>query len=259
MAKVTTQQAEAQLRSTGVRAGGVLLVHTAFRKVGPLEGGPIGLIAALTNVLGPNGTLVMPTMTDGESRFDHLTTPSFRMGITAETFWRQPGTLRSTHPGGSFAARGPRAAEICAPQPLSPPHGPDSPPGRVHSLDGQVLLLGVGHSESTVLHVAEAIARVPYSVSHPTMVGDEWVDISEPDHCCRNFTQLDDWLGARALQRRGRVANAAARLFDARDAVEQALTRLTRDPLIFLCARIDRCDECDVARASVRASRVSDT
>ncbi|MGK3989420.1 AAC(3) family N-acetyltransferase [Sorangium sp. So ce136] len=36
-----------------------------------------------------------------------------------------------------------------APQPLSPPHGPDSPPGRVHELGGQVLLLGVTHAEST--------------------------------------------------------------------------------------------------------------
>lgn len=35
------------------------------------------------------------------------------MGITAELFWRQPGVLRSTHPGASFAAVGPHA-EIVA-------------------------------------------------------------------------------------------------------------------------------------------------
>lgn len=251
---VTIREVEAQLRALGVRSGSVLLVHTAFRKVRPIEGGPLGLIAALTNVLGSDGTLVMPTMTDGESRFDPASTPSFGMGITAETFWRQTGTFRSTHPGGSFAARGPRAAEICAVQPLSPPHGPDSPPGRVHAMDGQVLLLGVGHGESTVLHVAEAIARVPYSVTHPTVVDDAIVDIAETDHCCRNFEKLDDWLGARALLRRGRVGHAPARLFDARDAVTQAVTRLKRDPLIFLCLAMDGCDECDRARASVRLS-----
>jgi hypothetical protein len=132
----------------GVREGGVLLAHTSFRAVMPVEGGPLGLIRALRSALGPAGTLVMPTMTDGASRFDPRTTPTDGMGITAELFWRQPGVVRSSHPGASFAAEGPRAAGICAAQPLSPPHGPDSPVGRVHDLDGQVLLLGVTHSET---------------------------------------------------------------------------------------------------------------
>ena len=112
-----------QLTKLGVRRGGVLLVHTSFRAVGPVEGGPLGLIAALREALGPDGTLVMPTMTDGEDVFDPKTTPTVDMGIVAETFWRQTGVLRSTHPGGSFAAAGPHAERICAPQPLSPPHG----------------------------------------------------------------------------------------------------------------------------------------
>src|SRR5688572_12193244 len=37
----------AQLRDLGVQPGDVLLVHTAFSKVAPVEGGPDGLIAAL--------------------------------------------------------------------------------------------------------------------------------------------------------------------------------------------------------------------
>src|SRR5690349_14206253 len=102
-------EVEAELRALGVRRGGVLLVHTSFRAVRPVEGGPLGLIAALRAALGPDGTLVMPTMTDGESVFDPASTPTLDMGITAELFWRQPGVVRSTHPGGSFAAAGPEA------------------------------------------------------------------------------------------------------------------------------------------------------
>ncbi|HEY6912612.1 MAG TPA: AAC(3) family N-acetyltransferase, partial [Myxococcales bacterium] len=183
-----------QLRALGVRRGGVLLVHTSFRAVRPVEGGPPGLIAALRDALGDGGTLVMPAMTDGASPFDPARTPTFQMGITAELFWREPGVVRSGHPGASFAAAGPRAEEICAPQPLSPPHGPDSPVGRVHALGGQVLLLGVGHSESTTLHLAEALAKVPYSVEHPcvVMVDGEarTIPIAETDHCCRRFEQM---------------------------------------------------------------------
>ncbi len=65
-----------QLRSLGVREGAVLLVHTSFRGIGPLEGGADGLIDALMASLGPQGTLVMPTMTDGETVFDPRATPT---------------------------------------------------------------------------------------------------------------------------------------------------------------------------------------
>jgi aminoglycoside 3-N-acetyltransferase len=164
---VSEDKLEEELRDLGIREGGVLLVHTSFREVRPVQGGPLGLIRALRGALGPAGTLVMPTMTDGATVFDPHSTPTSGMGITAELFWRQPGVVRSTHAGGSFAAVGPLAAPICARQPLSPPHGSDSPVGRVHDFDGQVLLLGVEHSENTTLHLAEALAPVPYSISHP--------------------------------------------------------------------------------------------
>lgn len=248
----------AQLRALGVRPGGVLLVHTSFRAVRPIEDGPSGLIRALRAALGDGGTLVMPTMTDGESVFDPASTPTLDMGITAETFWRTPGVLRSGHPSGSFAAQGPLAPTICAPQPLSPPHGPDSPPGRVHALGGQVLLLGVTHSEDTTLHVAEAIAGVPYSIAYPCVVSIDGVVrtemIAETDHCCRRFDLLDGWLRARGMQREGRVGSGPARLCASRDIVSVALEHLARDPLIFLCPSDEGCDECIAARASVGSS-----
>jgi aminoglycoside 3-N-acetyltransferase len=251
----SVNQVVAQLHALGVKPGGVLLVHTSFRAVRPIEDGPLGLIRALRGAIGETGTLVMPTMTDGESVFDPKSTPTCDMGITAETFWRQPGVLRSTHPGGSFAAVGPMASHICAPQPLTPPHGPDSPPGRVHELGGQVLLLGVTHGENTTLHVAEAIARVPYSVSHPCVVEIDGVVgtvmIAETDHCCQRFGLADEWLRECGLQREGKVGNADARLCASRDVVAVAVERLAADPLLFLCPAREGCEQCDAARASV--------
>jgi aminoglycoside 3-N-acetyltransferase len=198
-------------------------------------------------------------MTSGESVFDPRSTPTEGMGITAELFWRQPGVLRSTHPGGSFAAEGPHAEDICRPQPLSPPHGPDSPVGRVHALDGQVLLLGVTHSENTTLHLAEALARVPYSVTHPCVVEVDGVartvPIAETDHCCQRFQLADGWLRARGLQREGKVGNADARLCDSRDLVSIAIEHLVAKPLVFLCPSEAGCEECDRARASVSGPR----
>jgi aminoglycoside 3-N-acetyltransferase len=250
--EMTRETLAAQARSLAVRAGGVLLVHTSFRSVGPVEGGPLALIAALRDALGPSGTLVMPTMTDGASPFDPATTPTSGMGITAELFWRQPDVTRSDHPGASFAAAGPRAREICAPQPLSPPHGPASPVGRVHALGGQVLLIGVGHSENTTLHLAESLAGVPYSVSHPCVVLVDGLPqtllIAETDHCCRRFNLLDQWLRDAGRQHEGRIGRAHARLCESSDIVETAVRRLRTDPLIFLCAPGEGCGECDCAR-----------
>jgi aminoglycoside 3-N-acetyltransferase len=247
----------AELLKLGVEPGGVLLVHTSFKAVGPVDGGPLTLIEALRSALGPHGTLVMPTMTAGDSVFDPASTPTEGMGITAETFWRQAGVLRSTHPGGSFAAQGPHAAFICRPQPLSPPHGPDSPVGRVYELGGQILLLGVTHSENTTLHLAEAIARVPYSVSHPCVVVIDGVarsvPIAETDHCCENFRHADAWLRRAGLQREANIGSAHARLCNARDAVATAVEHLCENPLVFLCPRERGCEECELAHRSIRA------
>jgi aminoglycoside 3-N-acetyltransferase len=254
----TVAEVTRQLQELGVRLGAVLEVHTSFRRVRPVENGPRGLIEALQRALGPEGTLVMPTMTDGEGLFDPATTPTHDMGITAELFWRQPGVLRSSHPGASFAAAGPLAGVVCAPHPLSPPHGPDSPPGRVVARGGQVLLLGVEHSENTILHVAECAAGVPYSVEHPCVVEVEGdltrMMLAETDHCCRGFCRVDAWLAENNLQREGMVGRAKAKLVDARALVDVAVERLRRDPLVFLCAPEANCAECDAARASVKAA-----
>jgi hypothetical protein len=140
-------------------------VHTSFRAVRPVEGGPRGLIAALQAAVGPSGTLVMLSYTgDADVPFDPLTTPSaVDLGVVADTFWRLPGVRRSDHPE-AFAAAGPLAARIVdGPLPL-PPHRYESPVGRAYDLDGQVLLLGVGHEANTSLHLAELLAEVPYRV-----------------------------------------------------------------------------------------------
>jgi aminoglycoside N3'-acetyltransferase len=251
----------AQLRALGVRQGGVLLVHTSYRAVRPVDGGPAGLIGALRDALGPGGTLVMPTWGgDDDQPFDPVTTPAAPdLGIVADTFWRQPDVLRSPHCF-AFAAAGPRAARITAdPLPL-PPHVPASPVGRVHDLDGQVLLLGVGHDANTTLHLAELIAGVPYRVPHHCTVTDRdgrpvRVDYEENDHCCQRFALADGWLRHGGLQREGQVGRARARLMRSRDVVTRAIEQLERDPLVFLHPAGTGCGECDAARRSVTALR----
>ena len=254
--ELSTAHVAEQLRTLGVREGGVLLVHTSFRAVRPVEGGPLGLIAALRAALGPEGTLVLPSGTgDDDSPFDPRTTPARDdLGILPELFWRQPGVLRSNHFDG-FAAIGPRAAEIVSAPLTLPPSSPGSPISVVHELDGQVLLLGVGHDSSTMLHLAELVGGAPYRVPHHYTVLENGrpvrIEYGENDHCCAGFARMDDWLRKAGLQAEGLVGHAHSRLSRARDLVRIAVEQLARDPLLFLHPSSAGCEECDAARASV--------
>jgi aminoglycoside N3'-acetyltransferase len=249
-----------QVRELGVPEGAVLVVHTAFSNVRPVEGGPAGLIVALQDALGPDGTLVMPSMSDDdEVPFDVRITSCMSMGIVAETFWKQPGVLRSDSPH-AFAASGPLGAEITRPHPVEVPHGLDSPIGRVFERDGLVLLIGVGHDANTTIHLAENMAGVRYRAAKYATIDVDGrrtrIDYEEIDHCCQRFELMDDWLESQGQQRRRFVGHAEARLARSRDIVAAALARLRHDETIFLHPS-GACFECDNARASLPGARPS--
>jgi len=251
---ISLQELNVQLVDLGVRRGGVLLVHTSFSRVGPVEGGPQGLIDALQAAVGPAGTLVMPSMSDDDDHpFDRETSACLGMGVVANSFRMLPGVLRSNSPH-AFAAAGPHAVAISADHPLDVPHGLNSPVGRVYELDGQVLLLGVGHDADTTIHLAETMAGVRYRRPKYAIVLDggqtSRVDYSEIDHCCENFNLVDQWLDAGRRQRRGIVGHGEARLVRSRDIVEVVLDRLRENETVFLHPPgVDA--ECDEARASL--------
>jgi aminoglycoside 3-N-acetyltransferase len=239
-----------QLSSLGIEPGGVLLVHTALSRV---QTNPHDLIEALHAALGSDGTLVMPSMCDDDDiPFDRACAACRGVGLVADTFWRMPGVLRSDNPH-AFAALGPQAARITQPHPVDIPHGVESPPGRVHELDGQVLLLGVGHDADTTIHVAEQLAGVRYRLpKYATVMEDgrpKRYEYGETDHCCENFALLDEWLGKK--QRRAIVGRAEARLARSRDIVAAALEHLRANETVFLHPAGGPCGECNAARASL--------
>jgi aminoglycoside N3'-acetyltransferase len=246
-----------QLADLGVAPGSVLVVHSAFSKVRPVEGGPAALIAALEAALGPGGTLAMPSFSDDDDRpFDSLTTPCSGLGIVPDSFWRLPGVRRSDSPH-AFAARGPAAEYITSPHPVDLPHGPDSPIGRVHELDGRVLLLGVGHDADTTVHLAEYLAGVRYRRSKYATVlrsgRPTRVEYGEIDHCCERFALVGDWLDAAGLERRGPVGHGTGRLARARDVVDTVVPKLRRNETTFLHPP-GTDPQCDEAHASLPPS-----
>ncbi|MFG2311682.1 aminoglycoside N(3)-acetyltransferase [Streptomyces sp. NPDC048566] len=242
---VTRGSLAAELRTLGVRAGETLLVHSSLRSLGWVNGGPVAVVQALLDVLGPAGTLVVPTQSGDLSdpalwgnppvprewwpeiratmpAYDPRVTPSRGVGVLPETVRTWPGALRSAHPETSFAALGAGAAAVVD------GHAPDcrlgerSPLARLESAGARVLLLGAGYATCTSFHLAEY--RVPspvVEVGRPSAAG--WVTVREVSITSEGFAELGaDFERDRPVVR-GTVGAAAARLFPVADAVAYAV------------------------------------
>ena len=168
----------------GIKPGMTILVHSSLSSLGWVCGGPVAVILALEQVLGENGTLVMPThssdLTDPQywgnppvpeswweiiknemPAFDPNLTPTREMGVISETFRKQKDVVRSNHPVSSFAAWGKNRDYITQDNHCDYSQNEKSPLGRVYELDGFVLLLGVDYMNNTSFHLAEYKADYP--------------------------------------------------------------------------------------------------
>jgi aminoglycoside 3-N-acetyltransferase len=139
------------LQRLGVRPGGILFVQMSYDQLRRFRVAPVRVIDLLTDVIGPAGTLVMPTFPfRGSSQayletsptFDARRTPS-TSGLVSEVFRRMPGTERSLHPTHSVAARGPDARWLTEGHALSStPFDATSPFARMLERHAQILTLG---------------------------------------------------------------------------------------------------------------------
>jgi aminoglycoside 3-N-acetyltransferase len=240
----------ADLRALGVRPGEVLLVHSSLSALGWVVGAEVAAVGALLDALGPDGTLVVPAQSFGNSDpagwsrppvpeswwpvirantppYDPAITPTRGLGRIPETVRRWPGAIRSAHPHASFAAIGPRAAELMATHELGCRFGERSPLAAIEAAGARVLLLGAGFESCTCLHLAET--RIPgapteqQSCSVSTPDGPAWVTytdiVAEED----DFAALGADFAATGAVHTGRVGDAQARLFGVAEVVTFAL------------------------------------
>lgn len=238
-----------QLRSLGLAADDVVLVHCALSQLGWVCGGPVAVLQALLGVLGPTGTVLVPTHTselsdpatwrnppvpeawwatirDAMPAFDPRITPSLGMGALAELVRTWPGARRSKHPQVSFAALGPAAQQLTTDHRLDDACGEGSPLARLYDLDGKVLLLGVGHDSSTSLHLAEYRAGVRGAVqpTAPVLIDGaaQWVTWRDIALHSEDFPALGDALENTGSVRVGSVGQGVGRLMHQRTAVDFA-------------------------------------
>jgi aminoglycoside 3-N-acetyltransferase len=229
----------------GLRRGDAVVVHASLRAVG-LDADEV--IDALLQEVGPDGLVVMPTFTyDNESFVPDL--PG-RTGTLAEVFRRRPDARRSAHPTYSVAAVGAGAAELLDGHDRTGATGVDSPLGRLAAAGGYVLLLGVGQTANTTVHVGEFHADAPYldipfDPDWPTHGADTFPG------CSRAFGTLERPLRERGAIRDGKLGGALAQLVTGAAVIETTVELLGDDPAVLLCTD-PGCYRCSRARARFR-------
>ncbi|UUU34149.1 AAC(3) family N-acetyltransferase [Streptomyces sp. CA-210063] len=232
------------LRELGIQYGGILMVHSSLRGTGLT---PAAMSDALRDVLGPDGTLVVPAFTPENSDtsaahhrltqgmteqeksefraamppFEADATPCPTMGALAEHIRTTPGAVRSAHPQTSFAAIGPRAAELLADH---DPHchlGERSPMARLYVADAQVLLFRVGFESCSAFHLAEYRTTPPPPTRTYRCVVDRkghWISYEDAVLDDSDFAELGRRL-PRALLSEREIAGRGVFLFGMRDTV----------------------------------------
>jgi aminoglycoside 3-N-acetyltransferase len=252
----TTASLAAEFRALGLSGGDTVLVHSSMRAVGSVAGQVQAVVQALLDVLGPGGTLVVPTHTPFNSDpadwqnppvppqwwpilreqspgFDPARTPSRWMGVLPEVVRSWPGARRSTHPHVSFAALGPQAAAILDNHRLDEGLGESSPLGALYRRHGKVLLLGCGHGSNTSLHLAESRQEQPPMTNYGASVRDSdgsarWITWTAPTADADDFPAIGAAYEAAGPSTTHPVGNATARLMPQRDLVDFATTWMRR-------------------------------
>lgn len=163
---LTLEQLVEGFRKLGVKVGDTLLVHSSYKSLGEVDGGPSTVIRALEATVGTDkdGTLIMPTFNFDFNKgqpWDVRATPS-KMGVLTELVRQDPRAKRVFHPFYSFAILGKHAEQLGSLRYKSA-YERNSVFGKLRDLDGKIMVIGLSYNNSmTFFHHIEQMEGVDY-------------------------------------------------------------------------------------------------
>jgi len=238
------------LKRLGIRKGHTIFVHSSLKSFGWVEGGAETIIDALLAAVGPDGNVLLPTLTGSERLgpecppvFDVRNTPCW-VGAIPETFRKRPEARRSLHPTHSVACIGADTQALLDRHDLCPtPCGRRSPYYRMATRGGLIVLFGVNLERVTLMHTIEELAALPYHLQlepvHATIINARGHTLKRTLYIHRygderNFSIMESVLREAGALWSGRVLQSETMIIRADALIEMTLERLRRNPRLLL-------------------------
>jgi aminoglycoside 3-N-acetyltransferase len=250
----TRQSLISQLSALKIDTCGTLMVHSSFKSIGPVDGGPDTVIDALTDYM-KNGLLLFPTHSWSENNlpdntYNPLVEPSC-VGLLSNLFLKREGVCRSLHPSHSVAGLGHDARDFVKGESRSNTPCPRTGCwGRLYDRSAEILFIGCSLNTNTFLHSVEEWSSIPNRLAvEPRMIkvlppdGEPYTlafhgHYSTYGDVSHNYGKLLPLFLEKKIARQGSFGDAAVVVCRAREMGDYVTELLKWDPDFFADGRL---------------------
>jgi aminoglycoside 3-N-acetyltransferase len=275
---ITSGQLQKAFMGLGITKGDHVALGMSFKSIGWVDGGPESFVESLLDVVGPGGTIMIPTFTpyyplfmvkyhkvpflrNMVTVFRKEETPSYA-GIIPEYIRNDPRAIRSNHPTNSYAAIGHEAAYLLGDHDYN--SLAYSPYSRLADINGKLLTIGLGYRFVGIRHEAQYKAGLLNHV--PLNVGALFYDESgrtsifirkDPGGCGKRLSEMISDLREAGIVTEGTIGKAQAVVIPVKESLDIMTNLLERNPENYLCEstwclwcreierRLNLCDKVD--------------
>lgn len=232
----------------GVKKGDVLLVHSSFKALKTKTLTPSLIIDAFLEVLGEEGTLIMPALSYDKVNKDN---PYFSYhdtkactGIISETFRNKPGVRRSLNPIHSFSVYGKLRDELTSKhQNDSKTLWYNSPIYLMLTYQPKLLMLGCKLLPNTFMHLVENLAYLPYRetkyvvnfaiIDQDNLKTFKEIELPNMKNYIQRYDRVKEILNEDELINKS-ILSAESYLINLNALYDKALKKLKQEPFFFV-------------------------
>lgn len=234
----------------GLKSGMIVEVHSSIKALGTILGGAATVLDALIEVVGYNGTIIMPMHNYANTEpskwqyppvalsliakvrsevpaFDRKMSDAYKMGALVEALRRKEGVVISSHPSVAYAAWGKYAKLLCNHQSFHFALSEESATATLYAMKAHCLLLGVDYDSATCMHLAEYRSDIrPIIVEGCAINVDgkrQWKKRLDVDLDSDDFLGVFKVIEAKGYVTKQAIGTSAMKLFRIDVAIDEAI------------------------------------